>query len=72
MADTIYTVEEIRFTFEPGLTHAYVLCSAPSDGMLGVQGWHHCAYPSDDNAQRILTEDIAAGKYLTEWAQKAP
>lgn len=72
MATARYEVLEIRFVFEPELTQAYVLCSMPSDGMLGVSGWHHKTFPLGVSVLDILQEDIARGKYLTEWGQKAP
>ena len=72
MAKSSYDVLEIRFRFEPAITHAYVRCGPPSDGMLGVQGWHHKAFPSSVPASDILAGDIAHGLYLTEWGAGVP
>ena len=74
MANASYAVLEIRFVVEPELTHAYVLCGPPSDGMLGVQGWHHRAFPPSVPVIDILQGDIAKAEYLVgrEWGPKAP
>jgi hypothetical protein len=74
MSDMTYAVREIRFVIEPELTHCYVLCGAPSDGMLGVQGWHHKAFPYYVTALDILTGDIRTQEYLAGdgWGQVPP
>lgn len=73
MANAAYEIRELRFVIEPEMTHAFVLCGPTSDGTLGVQGWHHKAFPPQTSVMDILKGDIAKTAYLAAgWAQMAP
>lgn len=72
MANSEYEVLELRFRFKPHWTEAYVLCGPPSDGMLGIQGWHKKHFPPSVSALDILQGEIANMDYLTEWDTGAP
>lgn len=74
MLDATYEIREIRFVIEPDFTEAYVLCSTPSDGTLGIQGWHKATFPKYVSVQNILNDDIKTAKYLTDkrWSWGAP
>lgn len=71
VANATFEIREIRFVIEPELTHAYVLCGPTSDGTLGVQGWHHRAFPSSRNVADIMAEAFRGSDYLM-WGQEAP
>jgi hypothetical protein len=46
MANASYTYKEVRFTGLDGeLTHCFVWITAQGDAPIGVQGWHHKAFP---------------------------
>lgn len=47
-------IREVRFVLDDDLTHCYVHCDAVGDCPIGVQGWHHKAYPAAKSAQDIL------------------
>lgn len=72
MADATYAVLEIRAVIKPELTELYIRCGPPSDGMLGVQGWHKKVIPPSVPAMDALNEALATGAYLTEWDVGAP
>lgn len=77
MADSTFEVLEIRFRFPPHATECSVLCGPPSDGMLGVQGWHtkvfllgvrgwHTkVFPPEISAMKILETEFSGLKFLT-------
>lgn len=74
MANARFEIRELRFVIQPEMTHAFVLCGPPSDGMLWVQGWHHKAFPASVSVSDILAGDIAKTDYLAGqgWSQMAP
>ena len=63
-------IREVRFVIEKDLTHCYVAVDAVGDCPIGVQGWHHRAFPASLSAKKIL-ESPEFGDYLL-WAQEAP
>lgn len=55
MANSTVTYKEIRFTgLSSELTHCFVLCEASGDSPLGVQGWHHKAFPASKSVLDIV------------------
>lgn len=64
------TIREVRFVIEDELTHCYVRVAAAGDCPLGVQGWHHKAFPASENAVDILKSRDFIDHLL--WGQEAP
>lgn len=55
MANTEIAFQEVRFDVRGDLTHAFVYIENLSrDGMLGVQGWHHKAFPQTTSVRDIM------------------
>lgn len=44
--NSTFETKELRFVVSDELLDVYVYCGPPSDGMLGVQGWHHKTFPA--------------------------
>lgn len=63
---------ELRFVIEDKLTQVFVLMDAVGDCPLGVQGWHHKAFPPSNPVQDILGEMFGNGDDCMLWPQKAP
>lgn len=74
MADTLISYDEIRFDVrDEQITHCYVYVNNLSnDGMLGVQGWHHKAFPARMSVLAIMTAWNAGDENPILWPQKAP
>lgn len=64
MATSYYEVIRLVFDIKPDYTEVEVWCSAPSDGMLGVQGVHKKTFPKDRDIISILQNEIAKQEYL--------
>lgn len=72
MGQAAVEFQEIRFDIrDQELTHCYVLCKAVGDCPLGVQGWHHKAFPASKSALDIL-EAVKAGDNPVLWPVQAP
>lgn len=71
MANSTVTYTEIRFTGLDGeLTHCFVHCDAGGDSPLGVQGWHHKAFPA---SQAVVDIVASLGRdNPVMWPQCAP
>ncbi len=72
MANATYEILEFRAVIKPELTELYILCGPPSDGMLGVQGWHKKTLPASAQALDELRAAMLSGDYLTKWDVGAP
>jgi hypothetical protein len=74
MANATYDVLEIRALIKPEWTELYILCGPPSDGMIGVQGWHKTIVKADVVVLEAIGQALASQDYLTEnsWSQAAP
>jgi hypothetical protein len=72
MADATYEVKEVRVKIEPELTQVYIYCGPPSDGMLGVQGWHHKTFPASRNMMDILSDAFTGKDHYLLWGIEAP
>lgn len=59
MSDSHYDITELRFVFRPDATHVYAYAQPLDDCPIGIQGWHHKAFPTS-----MSTIDI-----LQAWAQ---
>jgi len=71
MSKATVTYLEIRFTgLDTELTHCYVLCQAGGDCPLGVQGWHHKAFPASKSVADIVGTLGADDPVM--WPQAAP
>lgn len=73
MANTEISYDEIRLDVrDPELTHCYVFIRNVSrDGMLGVEGWHHKAFPASLTVQDVL-QAWADGDNPLLWPLEAP
>ncbi len=71
MANSTFETLELRFKIEPELLQVYVLCGPASDGMLGVQGWHHKTFPKSVSIDDVLKNHIAKSEQLL-WGLEAP
>lgn len=74
MANTEITYDEIRFdTRDPQITDCYVFITNQSnDGLLGVQGWHHKAFPARMSVTDIMQAWQRGEEEPLLWPQKAP
>lgn len=61
---------EVRFVIEDELTQVYVYIEALGDCPLGVQGWHHKAFPASRSIQDIVATLGTDDPVL--WSQEAP
>lgn len=69
MANATYEMLEVRFVIKPEWTICYVCLSPPSDGTLGVQGWHAKRFPPNVPVEDILADNIDEAVL---WPQEAP
>jgi hypothetical protein len=74
MANTVISCDEIRFDVrDPEITHCYVFINNLSnDGMLGVHGWHHKAFPSRMSVTDIMQAWQNGEEDPLMWPQQAP
>lgn len=72
MADSHYDVIEVRFVIEPDATHAYVYMQALDDCPIGVQGWHHKAFPAPLSALEIMQAWALGQESPLLWPQQVP
>lgn len=74
MANTITEYQEIRFDLrDPDQTHVYVwIENLSKDGMLGVQGWHHKAFPASMSVMEIVNEWAKDRTAPLMWPLKSP
>lgn len=74
MANTVIAYEEIRFdTRDEQLTNCYVLIrNMSNDGMLGVQGWHHKAFPARMSVTDIMLSWQKGDEDPLLWPMNAP
>ena len=72
MANTTYEVLEFRAVIKPDWTELYVLCGPPSDGILGVQGWHKKIIPKDVPVMPYLQNALLKQEFLTHWDIGSP
>lgn len=71
MANSTVTFKEIRFVgLDTDLTHCFVLCEAGGDSPLGVQGWHHRAYPAEKSVLDIVASLAKDDPVM--WPQASP
>jgi hypothetical protein len=63
-------VREIRFVIEDELTQAYYLYEAVGDCPIGVQGWHHKAFPQSVAVIDIINNGEADDPIM--WPREAP
>lgn len=71
MANSSFEVLEFRVVIKPEWTECFVLLSAPSDGMLGVQGWWKRIIPATIPALDFLQEAFKRAQYF-DWDRGAP
>ena len=69
MSNSSFEYKEIRFIIGE-LTDCYVLAAAHGDSPIGVQGWHHKAFPPSKSCQDILGTFVQEAPIL--WPQAAP
>lgn len=73
MSNSKSWTKEIRFKIEidgDELIHAFVFTHCPDFPL--AHGWHTKTFGKSTDVVSIITNEIAAGKHLTEWAQGAP
>lgn len=63
---------ELRFVIEPELTQVYVLCEAKGDCPIGVQWWHHKAFPASKPTMSIMEDMFLKGDDPVLWPLNAP
>jgi len=76
MASAGVIYREVRFRFDDDLTQVYVLCEATGDAPIGVQGWHHRAFPPTMNMEQIIDKTFKwsgdSNDHPLAWGQEAP
>lgn len=63
-----YNVRHIAISIDDEITRIWVAVDATGDAPLGVQGWHHKAFPPSAGAAC----DILAKADFILWPQEAP
>jgi hypothetical protein len=65
--------EELRVDIrDPEITHCYFLVRAEGDCPLGVQGWHHKAFPASVDARAILGQIACGEEDPLQWPHRNP
>lgn len=74
MADTLIAYQEVRFDVrDEQITHCYVFVENLSrDGMIGVEGWHHKAFPASMSTLDIMQAWAAGQDNPLLWPLQAP
>lgn len=74
MANTVIEFQEVRIDVrDEQITHVYVLIkNLSNDGMLGVGGWHHKAFPARMSMLDIMNAWGRNEEDPLMWPQAAP